>query len=233
MGRLKKQTLGKVSGRVGNVVVRDFGYDVFISVRPERYKITRNFKDVSHKLHFYYSMKIAKEVFSFPDIKEAWNKSNMPGKRGYNRMITANIALLKDNLPSIENIITPKGRALLLDITELDNKGIKYSFGMAGLIKPPFVLIFVFMLFNPVESVKSLCEIRSSRFHFNPELAEKVKNKNENSKYDYEYIFCDILKTHLKRFNNVILYAAVVGTPTIKGKAWWTSTVALDISKRE
>ena len=34
----------------------------------------------------------------------------MPGKRGYNRIITANYKLLKDNLPTTDNIITPKGR---------------------------------------------------------------------------------------------------------------------------
>jgi hypothetical protein len=225
--------LGKASGRVGNVVVRDFGYDQFISVRPDRYKIKRNFKEVNHKLHFYYSMKITKSVFKFPEIKEAWNNSNMPGKRGYNRMITANIALLKDNLPSIENIITPKGRALFFDITEQNEKGIKFSFGMAGLIKPPFTLTIIFMLFNPIESPTGLCEMSGCRYFFNPELADKIKNIKENGKYDFDHCFCDILKFHMTRFKQVILYAAVVGTPTVKGKAWWTSTVAMDLSKKE
>jgi hypothetical protein len=223
--------LGKANGRVGNAVIRDFGYDSFISVRPKRYKIKKNFKDVSHKLHFYYSMQFAKWVFNYPDFKEVWNKSNMPGKRGYNRMITANIELLKDNLPSTDNILTPKGRALLLDITELNNKGLKFSFGMAGLIKPPFFLTIVIMLFNPIESDLGLNKIEGARLYFTPKSAEKIKNKKENGKYDYKYAFNQMTKFYMTHFRNMILYATVVGTPTIKGKAWWTSTVGIDISK--
>jgi hypothetical protein len=233
MARLIKQTLGKVSGRAGNVVLRDFGDDNFISSRPRRYKIKKDFKLGGHKLRFYYLIKIAKTVFKFPEIKEVWNKSNMPGKRGYNRMIRANLGLFKDNVPSIENIITPKGRALLFDIIELNDKGIKFSFGMAGLIKPPFVLTFVFMFFNPIEPGIALFDIIERRFIIKPDIAEKVKNKNDKGKYDCREDYSQTMQSCFTRYQNVILYAAVVGTSTIKGKKWWTSTVAVDISRKE
>ena len=230
MGRLKKQTLGKISGKVGNIVLRDFGYDQFISFRPDRYNIKKDIKAASHKLRFYYSIKLAKLVFNFPVMKNVWNNCNMPGKRGYTRMISANIELLKDNLPSVENIITPKGRALLFDIVELNNKEIKFSFEMAGLIKPPFVMTLLFQFFNPHESVKNLSEILECRFNFKPDLEEKINNINEKGKYGHNYVFSSEMKSQLESYKNVILYAAVVGTPTIEGKAWWTSTVAVDIS---
>ena len=231
MARLNKQTLGKVSGRYGNAVVRDFGYDSFISARPKKYKIKKDYKDVSHKLHFYYSMQFAKYFFYFPEIKEVWSKCKMPGKRGYNKMITANIALLKDDLPSVDNVLTPKGRALLLDITELNSKGIKFSFGMAGLIKPPFFMTILLMFFNPIESEYGLSQINGTLLCFKPEFTEKIKNKEENGKYDYKYAFNDNTKFHMTRYRNIILYMAVVETPTIRGKAWWTSTCTVDISE--
>jgi hypothetical protein len=233
MGRLKKQTLGKVSGRVGNVVVRDFGDEQFVSVRPDKYKIEKNFKEVGYKLHFYYSMKIAKTVIKLPGMKEVWNKSNLPGKRGYNRMIKANIALLKESLPSVDNIITPKGRALFLEITELNDNLIKFTFGMAGFIKPPFVLIYVFVFFNPIKPEYGLIQIYESISYFKQENAEKLRNKKDNSKYDFKDEIGSTQQGYLSHFQNVILYAAVVGTPTVKRKKWWSSTVAVDLRSGE
>ena len=45
MGRLKEPALGKLNGRVGNIVGRDFGYDHFISVRPEKYTVKKKNKE--------------------------------------------------------------------------------------------------------------------------------------------------------------------------------------------
>jgi hypothetical protein len=232
MARLVKQTLGKVSGGAGNVVFRDFGDETFISSRPRRYKVQKDFKLGGHKLKFYYSLKITKTIIKIKEFKEVWNKSNMPGKRGYNRMISANYKLLKDGLPSVENIITPKGRALLFDILEMNSKGIKFSFGMAGLIKPPFILQFVFVLFNPIEPKKSLYEIIGRQFRIRPDLAETLKDKNDKGKYVYSYDYGKEEESCLSEYQNVILYAAVVGTSTIKGKKWWTSTVAVEIQSK-
>ena len=231
MARLVKQILGKVSGAAGNVVFRNFGDENFISSRRRRYKVQKDFKLGGHKLKFYYSINLTKAVFKIKDFKEVWNKANMPGKRGYNRMISANLKLLKDDVPSVGNIITPKGRALLFDILELDNNGIKFSFGMAGLIKPPFVLTIVFMFFNPIEPGAALYDIIHQCFPFNPERGEKLKNKNDNGKYVHSYAYSNTHQSGLAKYHNVILYAAVIGTSTIKGKKWWTSTVAVDLSE--
>jgi len=103
---------------------------------------------------------------------------------------------------------------------------------MAGLISLHLPLTIIFMLFNPIESPTGLCEMSGCRYFFNPELADKIKNIKENGKYDFDHCFCDILKFHMTRLRNDTL-CAVVGTPTVKGKAWWTSTVAMDLSKKE
>jgi hypothetical protein len=229
MGRLEKPALGKLSGRVGNIVGRDFGYDHFISVRPEKYKVKKKLIEVSSKQRFYTAVKLAKTIVTFPDLKEVWDKSNMPGKRGYNRIITANYKFLRNNLPTTENIITPKGRALLFDMLEVSDKKIRCSYDMAGLIKPPFCLTFIILFYNPNKTEHGLNYILVDRTFIEPEYADRAMDK-KGEKYLGDYCFGDLIKLNRKRFRNAILYAAVVGTPIVKNKKWWTSTVAIDIS---
>ena len=90
MGRLKKPALWKLSGRVCNIVGRDFGYDHFISVRPEKYIVKKKNGEVGTKQRFQTAVKLAKTIITYPELKKVWDKCNMPGKRGYNRIIAAN-----------------------------------------------------------------------------------------------------------------------------------------------
>ena len=52
MGRLIKPPLGKLSGKVGNIVGRDFGYDHYVSVRPKKYKVEKKLKEVGTNNQF-------------------------------------------------------------------------------------------------------------------------------------------------------------------------------------
>jgi hypothetical protein len=229
MGRLKEPALGKLSGRVGNIVGRDFGYDHFISVRPEKYIVKKKFTEVSSKQRFYNAVKLAKTIVKFPELKKVWDKSNMPGKRGYNRIISANYKFLMNNNPTTENIITPKGRALFFDMLEVNNKSIRCSFSMAGLIEPPLCLTYIILFYNPIKTEYGLNGISVNRFFIKPEHADRSMDK-KGEQYISNYCFDDITKINQKHFRNAILYAAVVGNSTIKNKKWWTSTVAIDIS---
>jgi hypothetical protein len=229
MGHLDKPALGKLRGKAGNIVGRDFGYDRFISVRPKKYKVKKEISEVSSKQSFQASVQMARAVVNFPALKEVWNKCNMPGKRGYNRIISANQKLLKNCLPTTDNIITPKGKALLFDILRSDNTQLKCSFGMAGAIRPPFRFYYIFVFSNPKEEGSELYFINGYFFEIKPEYADECRDKKEPGKYIVN-IPCRILRDNIKRFRNVILYNAVVGTATIKNRKWWTSTVATDIT---
>jgi len=229
MGRLKKPALGKLSGRVGNIVGRDFGYDHFISVRPEKYIVKKKTGEVGTKQRFQTAVKLAKTIITYPELKKVWDKCNMPGKRGYNRIIAANYKLLKDNLPTTENIITPKGRELIFDMLEVSDKRISYSYNMGGLIKPPLCLTFIILFYNPIKAEHRLNDVWVERFFINPEDAYRFMDKKEE-KYTGHYSLGERIKDNRKSFKNAILYTAVAGTSTIKNKKWWTTTVAIDIS---
>jgi len=228
MGRLKEPALGKLNGRVGNIVGRDFGYDHYISVRPEKYIVTKKLKDVGTKQRFHTLVKLARTIVRFPELKEVWDKCKMPGKRGYNRIISANCKLLKDNLPTTENIITPKGRELLIDMLEVSNKKIKCTYDLAGLIKPRICFTCIILFYNPTSKRDGLNDISVERTFIEPEYADRSIDKD--GKYFAEFNIEDSVKLKRKQFRNAILYAAVVGTSTIKNKKWWTSTVAIDIT---
>src|ERR1035437_212569 len=229
MSQLKEPVLGKLNGRAGNIVGRDFGYGHYISVRPRKYNIKKKLKEVSSKQRFYTLVNFAKVIVMYPELKEVWDKCNMSGKRGYNRIIKANYKLLRNNLPTTENIITPKGRELIFDMLEVSDKKMKCSYNMAGLIKTRNCLTFIILFYNPINEEDGLNYILSTQSFVEPESADRsMDKKGEN--YLGEYRFGDLEKNARKNFKNAILYAAVVGTSTIKNKKWWTSTVAIDIS---
>ena len=229
MGRLKKPALGELNGKVGNIVGRDFGYDHFISVRPEKYTVNKKLTEVGTKQRFHTAAKLARTIVKYSELKEVWDRCNMPGKRGYTRIISANYKLLRDNLPTTENIITPKGRDLIFNMLEVSDKKLKCSYNMAGLIKPRICLTFIILFYNPINEEGGLNYILSTQSFVEPESADRsMDKKGEN--YLGEYRFGDLEKEARKSFKNAILYAAVVGTSTIKNKKWWTSTVAIDIS---
>ena len=146
MGQLKDPALGNLNGKVGNIVGRDFGYGHYVSVRPKRYEVKKKLNEVGTKQRFHNVIKLAKTIINFPELKIIWDNCKMPGKRGYTRIISANSKLLKDNLPTTENIITPKGRELIINTLEVSNKGIRYTYNMAGLIKPRLYIFYYIIL---------------------------------------------------------------------------------------
>ena len=229
MGQLKNPAFGNLNGKVGNIVGRDFGYCHYVSVRPKRYKVRKKLNKVGTKQRFYTVVKLAKTVIHFPELKIVWDNCNMPGKRGYTRIIRANHKLLKDNLPTTENIITPKGRELIFDTLEVSNKRIRYSFNMAGLIKPRLYIFFIILFYNPKKREDGLNIILTNKKYVEVEYADLAMDK-KGENYIAGYEFNDDIKDAREKFRNAILYTAVVGTSLIKNKKWWTSTVAIDIS---
>jgi hypothetical protein len=166
----------------------------------------------------------------FPDLKLVWDKSKMPGKRGYNKIISSNCKLLKDNHPSTENIITPKGRDLLIDSLEVTGKKLRCSYNMWGLIKPRMSITFIIVFYNPLKEECDLNYVLVKQTYVQPEFTDRfIDKKGEN--YVAEYHFERLIKRGRENFKNAILYSAVVGTSTNKNGKWWTSTVAVDISK--
>jgi hypothetical protein len=229
MGQLKDPALGNLNGKVGNIVGRDFGYGHYVSVRPKRYQVKKSINEVGTKQRFHTVVKLAKTIIHFPELKNVWDNCNMPGKRGYTRIISANSKLLKDNLPTTENIITPKGRELIVDTLEVCNKRIRYSFSMAGLIKPKLCIIFIILFYNPKKRGFGLNLILTERRYVEVEYADLAMDK-KGENYIAGYEFNDSTKIPREKFKNAILYTAVVGTSSIRNKKWWTSTVAIDIS---
>jgi hypothetical protein len=61
-------------------------------------------------------------------------------------------------------------------------------------------------------------------------LDDGGRDKMKFEKYTGVCSLATLRNSDWKNFSNVILYAAVAGTSTIKNKQWWTSTVATDIT---
>jgi hypothetical protein len=229
MGHLKNPALGNLNGKVGNIVGRDFGYGHYVSVRPKRYQVKKKLNEVGTKQRFHAVVKLAKNIIHFPELKNVWDNCKLPGKRGYTRIISANSKLLKDNLPTTENIITPKGRELIFDSLEVSNKRIIYTFNMAGLIKPRLYIFYIIFFYNPKKIEDGLNIILTDKQYVEIEYADRSMDKNGEN-YIAKSEFNDYIKDAREKFKNAILYTAVVGTSSIKNKKWWTSTVAIDIS---
>lgn len=228
MARLKKPVIGELNGKAGHIVGRHFENEHYISVRPDKYNVKKKITEVGSKQRFHTATKLAQAVIQYPELKEVWDKSKMPGKRGYNRLITANYKLLRDNLPTTDNIITPKGIPLFFDMIEVSNKGINCSYDLAGKIQPPFWLTFIILFYNPYDAKDGLTSIAIDRKNVLPQYACQFMDNN-GEKYLGRSVIKDIAN-YRKLFRNAILYAAVASTAKGKRGKWWTSTYALDIT---
>jgi hypothetical protein len=111
---------------------------------------------------------------------------------------------------------------------EVSNKKIKCTYDLAGLIKPRICFTCIILFYNPTSEKHGLNDISVERTFIQPEYADRSIDKD--GKYFVEFNIEESVKLLRKQFRNAILYAAVVGTSTIKNKKWWTSTVAIDIT---
>lgn len=109
MARFNPGPLGRVTGQIGNYVVRRMNGKYFVSFRPEHYKISQTDKAKTSRNGFGICVKFAKTVAKIPNLADSWKAANLKGSSAYHRILKHNLLLIRNGGLSAFNIITPEG----------------------------------------------------------------------------------------------------------------------------
>lgn len=133
MGSLKKQVLGKVSGRVGDLVFRNRNLNNYIALRPIRFNTPMDDRAVARRNKFKSAGQLASAVNSIIPLKEQWAVKTTGNNTVFNRIMKSNYPTLVNLLPSEYTSIMPgKGFPVVTQSVNLSPDDVKVSIDAIG-----------------------------------------------------------------------------------------------------
>lgn len=126
MAILKNSILGRVTGKLGNVVIRELNGKLVASIRPAKYKTGRSQFAKTNRNRFAVSVNFARCVNSINILKEVWRMADLEGTYAFNRILKYNIPHSKISYPSENNVITPKGFSIEINNLVFENDCIEF-----------------------------------------------------------------------------------------------------------
>ena len=222
----KRQTLGEVTGTLGDIVRRKRYGKIVVSRRPSRYRKSKSKKAVDGRNSFALSVAFAKAVNKIPHLKQVWQLAKLEGVVAYNRVIKYNKLFIKDNTLTLKNIITPKGIYLLLTEFNVQDNHLTLKIDLKEndlkqLLNIPFYLHIIFYLSDPVNSIDNPFVVSSQSY--------KVEKEPEDIFYDLDIAMDNINQQYLSLYKNGIVYIAATNFKGSKKEIFWTGTVARQI----
>ncbi len=108
MAKLKKQTLGNVSGKVGDLVFRLRKKTNYISHRPHKYNVPMDTDAIARRAKFSFTMKLVSTYLEIPELRQIWNPY-VPNNRAIHNYIFSRLYPLVNSVSVNEQtIIVPK-----------------------------------------------------------------------------------------------------------------------------
>jgi hypothetical protein len=217
MAELTKSVLGQVSGQLDNLVFRKMNGKSFVSVRPKKYNASKSALAKQGRSNFAMTVKFAKEVNSFPGLKEIWSISKAEGSNSFQKIIKNNAKLLAGGALTPINRITPGGSALKIISASVLNRvlNLSFTFPVNDNIKFPVTLYLFFFFKKDKKSVYA--------------ISEKISAPIVNNNYNLEISLKSEIKKSLIKDSHPVIYTAIAGGTTYKKKVYWTSTASIQI----
>lgn len=219
----KRNTLGEITGMLGNIVRRKRHGKIIVSLRPARYRKSKSKQAVEGRNSFALSVAFAKAVNSIPQLKQVWQLAKLEGVVAYNRVIKYNKKFIKENSLTLNNITTPNGVALLLTDFKIVNKGVSLKIELKErelkrLLQNPFYLHLIIYAFNPVSSrMDSFVVTGQSKI---------IDQAPVNNSYTIDFKKDNITQKYFAQYKSFIIYAAATNFKGNKKEVFWTSTVS-------
>lgn len=107
MATVKKNVLGDLRGKIGNMSARMYnGKPVFVSL-PSSFNTPNDVDSILRRNRFSAAVKMTKEILSVPNVKEIWKEQNNTKMNTYNYLMKTNYKYLDGYQISTFNQITP------------------------------------------------------------------------------------------------------------------------------
>lgn len=160
MAIIKRSALGKMTGKVGDVVIQNRFQQRVVSVRPEHY-VTVSEKVKNERKKFGFKVYFAKCINKNSLLRMTWKYSNLNRISNYHKIFSYNSRLIKNDMPGPANCVTPNleaGRNIPRVGTlgfkhEFTGDSIKFSYRITAdegaVFEAPYTAVVTFFLFNP------------------------------------------------------------------------------------
>ncbi len=110
MAKLRKQFLGKVSGKLGDLVFRNTRRTNYISSRPVNFNVPQDEASQNRRTRFAMAGKFSSLITSIPELKLLWQLQAPTGVNIFNHLVKTNYNLVNpDGLTEIVSLTPPMG----------------------------------------------------------------------------------------------------------------------------
>jgi hypothetical protein len=202
MGRLSKEVLGLIRGKVGNVIFRVRHNTTYAYKIPEKVNISQSPEAKTARGKFTPLSRFQSFINSIPELKYFWKRANIKGISAFHKIGKYNYQFLLNNRPGIKNEITPMFADSMgsspVRMAYLDKSGIrmeaKYEKGWyVQLKKETFIYALVVICFyNPANRKKeffTLDKLEEDNFEVIIEKEFEIKVPFTESALNNYYIY--------------------------------------------
>ncbi len=107
MARINKSVVGNLSGSLGDVVFHQRYGKAFVRRRPESFLPGTDKQSVERRNRFAFSVKLAKAIYSVPELRTLWQKAAPKSKSPFNFVVGSNTKLVNADFVTNLASITP------------------------------------------------------------------------------------------------------------------------------
>jgi hypothetical protein len=133
MASLKKQVIGKISGKVGDLIFRNRNDNNYIALKPIRVNSPKDERAISRRMKFKSATQLASAINSIIPLKMQWTYKTSGNNSVYNRLVKANYPTLISSLPSEFSVLTPpKGFGVITQTISVNETEIKVGIDAIG-----------------------------------------------------------------------------------------------------
>lgn len=133
MAKLRKQFLGKVSGKLGDLVFRNTRRTNYISSRPVSFNTPQDEYSINRRSRFAMAGKFSSLIISIPDLKLLWQLQAPAGMNIFNYLFRTNYNLVNpDGLTEIVSLTPPRGWIVNSENVTVNQNDIKITISPIG-----------------------------------------------------------------------------------------------------
>jgi hypothetical protein len=223
MAIIKKNILGQVTGKIGNMVIRTVNGKSVASIRPANYNASQTPQAISNRKRFAVVVNFAKYINSIPLLSQVWYCAEVKSVSAFNKILKCNLKLSGDHHPSVNNIITPPGYPVEINNVVLNKNFIELGIiGNVGFAKQyeKISTVAVIVFYDPIDQNKDPFKMGHTiqqLISANSSSSFNIEFKNDWLQLSEEYSQCN-------------LYFAEVAESIETGKLFWSSSVCKSLS---
>ena len=207
MARAINGLFGKVTGKIGDFIVRNVNGKTVISAKPKKYKISNSVKSIESRQRFAVTVAFSKVINGLSTLQEIWNLKKEENLSEYQTIHKFNISLSSVQAPTLNNIITPNGTwSPVIDVSIDTEKltGSLVPFDKQIAIKYDEAKV-------SINAVVSLSEPKNADnlYYSIFSLSKEIKDFDFSKQCDFDIGLDPETATDVAKYNQKIIYLAV------------------------